>query len=39
MPSGGVILQDEEWMEPVVVEGIMTREEIAAEILRICDVP
>ena len=37
MPSGGVILQDEEWMKPVEVHYIMTREEIAREILRICD--
>ena len=36
MPSGGVILQDEEWMKPVKVQCLLTREEIAAEILRIC---
>jgi len=37
MPSGGVILMNKEWLEPVIVEHIMTREEIAREILRICD--
>ena len=36
MPSGGVILQDKEWMQPVTVYHILTREEIAAEIMRIC---
>jgi len=37
MPSGGVILYDKWWMEPVIVEHIYTREEIAREILRICN--
>ena len=36
MPTGGVILINKEWMEPVIVEHIYTREEIAREILRIC---
>jgi len=36
MPSGGVILLNKEWMEPVTVHNIATREEIANEILRIC---
>lgn len=36
MPSGGVILLDKEWMAPVIVHHIATREEIANEILRIC---
>ncbi len=36
MPSGGVILIDKEWMKPVIVEHLYTRQEIAAEVLRIC---
>lgn len=36
MPSGGVILMNKEWLEPVIVEHILTRKEIAEEILRIC---
>lgn len=36
MPTGGIILQDKEWLKPVLVEHIYTREEIAREILRIC---
>jgi hypothetical protein len=36
-PGGGVILQDKAWMEPVIVEHLLTRQEIADEILRICD--
>ena len=36
MPSGGMILFDKAWMEPVIVEHLYTRKEIAAEILRIC---
>ena len=35
MPSGGVILQDKEWLQPVEIECILTRQEIAAEILRL----
>ena len=37
MPSGGVILYDKAWMKPVIVEHLLTRQEIAAEILRICE--
>lgn len=37
MPSGGVILYDQAWMQPVIVEHLLTREEIAAEVLRICN--
>jgi hypothetical protein len=36
MPSGGVILINKEWMEPVTVHGLMSRQEIAAEITRRC---
>ena len=36
MPSGGVILVDDTWMAPFFVEQLLTRKEIAAEILRIC---
>jgi len=36
MPSGGVILINKEWLEPVIVEHLYTREEIAREILRTC---
>lgn len=37
MPSGGIILYDKVWLEPVIVEHLLTREEIAGEILRICN--
>lgn len=37
MPMGGVILYDNRWMEPVIVEHILTRQEIAAEIQRRCN--
>jgi len=37
MPSGGVILINKEWLKPVIVEHLLTRQEIAAEILRICN--
>jgi hypothetical protein len=37
MPSGGVILYDKEWMRPVTIQAILTREQIAAEITRICN--
>lgn len=37
MPSGGVILMNKEWMEAVKVYNIMTRQEIAAEIRRLCE--
>jgi len=36
MPSGGVILINKEWLEPVIVEHLYTREEIAREILKVC---
>lgn len=36
MPSGGVILQDKEWMKPFDVPVLLTRKQIAAEIQRIC---
>lgn len=36
MPRGGVILYDKTWMEPVIVEHLLTREEIAEHILRFC---
>ncbi len=36
MPSGGVILKDFDWMKPVIVEQILTRKEIAEEILGQC---
>jgi hypothetical protein len=35
-PSGGVILQDKEWMEPVEIQVMLSRQEIANEILRLC---
>jgi len=36
MPSGGIILTDKTWLKPVIVEQLLTRREIADEILRIC---
>jgi len=37
MPTGGVILYDKTWMQPVTVECLLTREQLAAEILRLCE--
>jgi len=39
MPSGGVILQDKTWMAEYTVQRLLSREEIANEILRICHAP
>lgn len=36
MPSGGVILINQEWMHPFTVHDIWSRKEIAAEIMRRC---
>ena len=36
MPSGGVILMNKEWMGPVEVQALWSREEIARYILQIC---
>jgi len=36
MPHGGVIPYDKAWMKPVIVEHLLTRQEIAGEILRLC---
>lgn len=36
MPSGGVILNNKDWMKPVTVHALWTREQIANEVLRIC---
>jgi len=36
MPSGGVILMNKEWMEPIGVCTLLTRQEIANEISRVC---
>lgn len=35
-PSGGVILMNQEWMEPVKVRGLLSREQIAREIMLVC---
>ena len=35
-PGGGVILKDKEWMHPVEIQTLWTRQEIATEILRLC---
>ncbi len=37
MPSGGVILSDKAWLQPVIVKQLLTRQEIAAHILEICN--
>ena len=37
MPTGGVILVDGAWMAPVLIDHVLSREEIAAYILGICD--
>lgn len=37
MPSGGVILMNKEWMDPVEVQGLMSRKELAQEIMRVCN--
>jgi hypothetical protein len=36
MPSGGIILMNKEWMEPVEVQALMSREQIAREIMLVC---
>lgn len=36
-PQGGVILQDKEWMHPYHVGKVLTRKEIAEEIMDLCD--
>jgi hypothetical protein len=36
MPSGGVILMNKEWLKPVQVQALLTREQIAREIKLIC---
>ena len=36
MPSGGIILINKEWMQPVKVHDLWSRKEIAQEIMRIC---
>ena len=35
MPTGGVILENKEWMGPISVEHLLTRQELAREILRV----
>ena len=37
MPTGGVILYDKAWMKPVDVKHIHSREEIANQILKVCN--
>lgn len=37
MPSGGVILRDKEWMEEYIIQQVLTRQEIAAQIMSCCN--
>ena len=36
MPGGGVMLFDKRWLEPIEVARLLSREEIAQEIMRLC---
>lgn len=36
MPSGGLVLRHKDWLKPITVQHLYTREEIAKEILRTC---
>jgi len=36
MPAGGIILMNKEWMEPIEVRAVMSRHELAQEIMQIC---
>lgn len=36
MPSGGVILKNQTWMKEVTITRLLSRKEIAEEILRVC---
>lgn len=36
MPGGGVMLFDKRWLEPIEVDRLLSREEIAKEIMRLC---